>query len=123
MLQAKVLQVANIRQLVGNFLESSPSDFLTNLETSSDRSREVPDTIRPSGADGSSQTGGPFLLRHGVGTLRTAEDSRFSAFFGCRLHQRFVVFIFFFKNDSTIRVDNRFVIFVIIQLLWMSWTR
>ena len=47
--------------------------------TSSDRSSEVPDTSCSSVPDGSHQTGSPFL-RNGVGTLRTAEDSRFGAF-------------------------------------------
>ena len=37
-------------------------------------------------ADGSRQTGGPFLLRNGVGAQRIAEDSRFGCFFlGCQV--------------------------------------
>ena len=56
----------------------SPSGFLHNIETSFDRSREFPDTSCSSVADGSRQTGGPFLLRNCVGILRSAADSRFS---------------------------------------------
>ena len=56
----------------------SPSDFLRKPETSSDRSHEVPDTPCSSVADGSRQTGGPFLPRTCVGTVRSATDSRFS---------------------------------------------
>ena len=56
---------------------ASPSGFLPNIGTSSDRSREFPDTSCSSVADGSCQTGGPFLLRNGVGALRSATDSRF----------------------------------------------
>ena len=48
------------------------------LETSPDRSREVPDTSCSSVADGSLQTGCPLLLRNCAGTLRSAADSRFS---------------------------------------------
>ena len=55
-----------------------PSGFLPNIETSSDRLREFPDTSCSSVADGSRQTGGPFLLRKGVGILRSAAESRFS---------------------------------------------
>ena len=83
MLQVKVLQVVNIQQLVDNFQESFTICFLPKLETSSDRSSEVPDTSCSSVADGSRQTGGPFLLRNVVGTLRIAEDSRFSTKVGC----------------------------------------
>ena len=57
---------------------ASPSGFLPNIETSSDRSRECFDTSCSRVADGSRQTGGPFLLRNGVGTLRSAAESRFS---------------------------------------------
>ena len=39
---------------------ASPSGFLPNIETSSDRLREFPDTSCSSVADGSRQTGGPF---------------------------------------------------------------
>ena len=83
MLQLEVLQVANIQQLVDNFQESFTICFLPKLETSSDRSREVPDTSCSSVADGSRLTEGPFLLRNGVGTLRIKEDSRFSTKVGC----------------------------------------
>ena len=74
MLQVKVFQLRTADNLLVFFWRASPS------ETSCDRSREFPDTLCSSGADGSRQTGGPFLLRNGVGTLRIAEDSRFSAF-------------------------------------------
>ena len=57
---------------------ASPSGFLPNIETSCDRSREFPDTSCSSVADGSRQTGSPFLLRDGVGTPRSAAESRFS---------------------------------------------
>ena len=53
-------------------------NFLPKLEASLNRSREVPDTYCSSVADGSPQTGGPFLLRNGVGTLRVEADSRFT---------------------------------------------
>ena len=53
---------------------ASPSGTLPNIETSSDRSREFPDTSCSSVADGSHQTGGPFLLRTGVGIPRSAAD-------------------------------------------------
>ena len=56
------------------FRKASPSGFLTNIETSSDRSREFPDTSCSSVADGSRQTGGPFLLRNCAGKLRSAAD-------------------------------------------------
>ena len=79
MLQVKVRQVANIRQLVANVLESFTIRFFLQLETSSDRSREVPDTSCSNVADGSRQTGNSFLC-NGVGTLRIAEDSHFGAF-------------------------------------------
>ena len=78
MLQEKVLHVANIRQPVGNFLESFTIWIFFKLETSSDCSREFPDTSCSSVADGSRQNGSPFL-RNGVGTLRIEEDSRFGA--------------------------------------------
>ena len=65
------------------FWRASPSEFLPKLETPSVRSREVPDTSCSSVADGYCQTGGPVLLRNGVGTLRVAEDPRFSADGGC----------------------------------------
>ena len=46
--------------------------------------REVRDTSCSSVADGSRQTGGPFLLRKGVGAQRIAEDSPLWGFFlGC----------------------------------------
>ena len=48
------------------------------FDTSLDRSREVPNTSSYSVADGSRQTGGPFLLRNGLGTLRIEVDSRFT---------------------------------------------
>ena len=54
---------------------ASPSGFLPKIETSSDRSREFPDTSCSSVADRSRQTGGPFL-RNSAGTLRSAADSR-----------------------------------------------
>ena len=57
---------------------ASPSGFLPNIETSSDLSREFPDTSGSNVADGSRQTGGPFLLRNCVGTLRSVADSHFS---------------------------------------------
>ena len=57
---------------------ASPSGTLPNIETSCDRSREFPDASCSSGADGSRQTGSPFLLRNGVGILRSAAESRFS---------------------------------------------
>ena len=77
--QVKVLQVSLIRNFIYDVAESSsPSGFLLKIETSSDRSREFPDTSCSSGADGSRQTGGPFLLRDCAGTLRSAADSRFS---------------------------------------------
>ena len=53
----------------------SPSGLLPNIETSSDRSREFPDTSCSSVADESCLIGGPFLLRTCVGTLRPAGDS------------------------------------------------
>ena len=56
---------------------ASPSGFLPNIETSSDRSREFPDTSWSSVADGSRHTGGPFLLRNDVGILLSVADSRF----------------------------------------------
>ena len=77
LLQMKVLHVANIQQLVGNFWRASSSEFLPKLETSSDSSREVPDTSCSNVADGSRQIGGPSLLRTNLGTLRFAKDSRF----------------------------------------------
>ena len=57
--------------------KASPSGFLPKIETSSDRSREFPDTSCSSVADGSRQTGGPLLLRNCAGTPRSVEDSRF----------------------------------------------
>ena len=57
---------------------ASPSGTLPNIETSSDRPSKFPDTSCSSVADGSRQTGGPFLLRNGVGIPRSAADSRFS---------------------------------------------
>ena len=57
---------------------ASPSGLLPKIETSSDRSREFPETSSSSVADGSRQTGGPFLLRNCAGTLRSATDSRFT---------------------------------------------
>ena len=59
------------------FWSASPPEFLPMLETL-DRSREVPDTSCYSVADGSLQTGDPFLLRNGVGTLRIEAGSRFT---------------------------------------------
>ena len=56
----------------------SPPGFLSKIETSSDRSREFPETSCSSVADVSRQTGGPFLLRNCAGTLRSAADSRFT---------------------------------------------
>ena len=56
---------------------ASPSGILPNIETSSYRSREFPDTSCSSVADGSRQTGGPLLLRNGVAIPRSATDSRF----------------------------------------------
>ena len=58
------------------FWRASPSELLHQIETSPDRSREFPDTFCSSVADGSRQTGGPFLLRNCEGTLRSAADSR-----------------------------------------------
>ena len=58
---------------------ASPSGFLPKIETSPYRSREVPDTSCSSVAEGSRQTGGPFLLRKCVRILRSAADSRFSS--------------------------------------------
>ena len=57
MLQVKVVQVAHIHQLVLMFWRAARSDFLPTLETSPDRSREVPDTSCSNVADGSRQTG------------------------------------------------------------------
>ena len=57
---------------------ASPSGFLLEIHTYSDRSREFPDTSCSSVADGSRQSGGPFILRNGAGSLRSAADSRFS---------------------------------------------
>ena len=51
---------------------ASPSGFLPKIETSSDRSREFPDTSCSSVADGSRQTGGPFLLHNCAGVRRSA---------------------------------------------------
>ena len=62
------------------FWRVSPSEFLHKLETSSVRSREFPDASCSSVANGSRQTGGPFLVHNGAGSLRIAEDSRFGAF-------------------------------------------
>ena len=59
------------------FWSSPLSGFLPTFETS-ECSREVPDVSCSSVADGSRQTGCPFLLRNGAGTLRIATDSRFS---------------------------------------------
>ena len=59
---------------------ASPSGFLLKIEPFSYRSREFPDTSGSSVADGSRQTGGPFLLRYGVGILHPATSSRFSFF-------------------------------------------
>ena len=60
------------------FWRASPSDFLPNVETSFDRTREILDTSCSSVADRSRQTGGPFL-RNGVGIVHFAEDSRLSS--------------------------------------------
>ena len=57
---------------------ASSSWFLPKIEPSSDRSREFPDTSGSSVAGWSRQSGGPFLLRYGVGILRLATGSRFS---------------------------------------------
>ena len=58
---------------------ASPSGFLPKIETSSEHSREFPDTSCSSVADGSRQTGGPFLLRNCAGVRRPAAESRFSS--------------------------------------------
>ena len=58
------------------FWRASPSGLLPKIETSSDRSRELPNTSCFSVADGSLWTGGPFLLRNCAGTLRSAAHSR-----------------------------------------------
>ena len=43
-------------------------------------------------------------------------------FIGCKLHQRFIIFIFLFRNGSAIWTKKRgFVIFVVIQFLGTSW--
>ena len=76
--QVKVPQISLISQLIFMLRRDSPSGFLPKIETSSDQSREFPDTPCSSVADGSRQTGGPFLLRHCAGIMRSAADSRFS---------------------------------------------
>ena len=75
-----VPQISIMRQLLMMLRRASLSGYLPQIDTSCDRSREVPDTFCSSVADGSRQTGRPFLLS-GVGTLRIAEDSRFNFFF------------------------------------------
>ena len=60
------------------FWSATLSECVPMLETSSDRSREVPNTSSSSVADGSLWTGGHFLLRNGVGTLRVEANSRFT---------------------------------------------
>ena len=87
---------------------------------SSDRSREVPDTSCSSVADGSRQTGVPFLLRNGVGTLRIAEDPRCSAGGGCTTGLSSSSSS---ENGSVIWTNKKSVIFVVIQFLDMSWIR
>ena len=65
--QVKVPQVALVRQLVDYVAESFTFClFARKNEASSARSRESPDTSCSSVADGSRQTGGPFLLRTGA---------------------------------------------------------
>ena len=75
----KVSQISLISQLIYDAAKSfTVWIFLHSIETSFDRSRDFPDTSCSSVADGSRQTGGPFLFRNGVRTLRSAADSRFS---------------------------------------------
>ena len=94
MFQVNFPQISLIRQLLIMLLRASPSKFFPDIETSSDRTREFPDTSCSSVADGSSQTGGPFLLRPCVGTLRSASDSRFFLqCFSSKLHQRLIIFV------------------------------
>ena len=57
---------------------ASPSGFVPNIGTSSDRLREFLDTSCSSVAEGSRQTGGPLLFRNGVGIPRSAAASRFT---------------------------------------------
>ena len=52
-LQVQIVRIANIRQLIDNFLESFTICILPKFETSSDRSREFPDTSCSSVVDGS----------------------------------------------------------------------
>ena len=66
-LQMNVPQILPIRQLLDDIVKSFTI------------SRVFPDTSASIVADGSRQTGGPFLvLRSGVGTLRSATGPRFS---------------------------------------------
>ena len=62
------------------FRRASSSEFLPKLETSSDRSREVPNTFFFQCGRRISPDWRSFLLRTGVGTLHITEDSRYSAF-------------------------------------------
>ena len=77
-LHVKVLKFRSSDNLFMMLRRASPCGFLPKIETSCDRSREFPDTFCSSVADGSRQTGGPFLLRNCAGTLRSAADSRFT---------------------------------------------
>ena len=61
-LQMKVPQDALVKQLVDNVAESFTSCLFHQIEASSARSRESPDTSCSSGAVGSCHTGGPFFF-------------------------------------------------------------
>ena len=63
---AECSQISIMRQLLMMLQRVSLSGYLPKIDTSCDRSREVPDTFCSSVADGSRQTGGSFLLS-GVG--------------------------------------------------------
>ena len=90
-LQAQILQVVNIRQLVVSD-ELHHLNFYPHSRRLLIAQREIRDTSCSSVADGSRQTGGPFLLRKGVGAQRIAENSRFGAFsWDVGLHQRFII--------------------------------
>ena len=122
MFQVKIPQISIIRQLIYDVAKSFTIwifaqywDFFRSL-------RRVSDTPGSNVADGSRQTGGPFLLRNGVGILRSAADSRLPSLINspwCRLYQSFIIFIF--RNTGTIWANKRFIIIISIKFWCMSW--
>ena len=105
-------------------LRASPSGFLLQIETSSDRSREFPDTSCSSVVDESCQTGGPFSSTYLCRNFASFNSLMrfFHPFFSwCRLHQKFIIFVF--RDGNTVWKNKWFIIFIFVQFSCESWIR